>query len=50
MEKLIEPRLVDELEITSTPLKYKEITKDIKNILLIDDSVAQSDILFNSVN
>ena len=56
MEKLIEPILVDELEleleleINSTPLKYKEITKDIKNILLIDDSVAQSDILFNSVN
>jgi len=60
MEKLIEQRLVDEpeleleleleLKINSTPLKYKEITKDIKNILLIDVSVAQSDILFNSTN
>jgi len=41
---------LDEFEINSTLLKYKEITKDMKNILLVDDSVAQSDILFNFVN
>jgi hypothetical protein len=63
MLKLIKPMLTDdsidieqhqdkleEHKINPTPLRYKEINKDIKNILLIDVSVAQSDILFNSVN
>jgi hypothetical protein len=32
------------------PLEYEEITSGIKNILLIDDTVYQNEILFNSVN
>jgi len=50
MEKLIEPKFIDEPKINPISLVYKEINKDIKNILLIDNLVAQSDILFNSVN
>jgi hypothetical protein len=39
-----------EIKIETIKLEYKEITSGIKNILLIDDTVYQNEILFDSVN
>jgi hypothetical protein len=43
---------ITKLEIKIEPIKleYKQITSGIKNILLIDDTVYQNEILFDSVN
>jgi hypothetical protein len=52
MVDLSEPIKLDKQELQIEPilLKYNTINSEIKNILLIDDSVFQNEILFNSIN
>ena len=50
MIDLFEPNKYIESDIQPIPLEYKEINKNSRNILLIDNLVYQNEVLFNSSN